>query len=148
MQYSKTTGGFYDRAIHAAIPDDAVDISREEHHALIAGQAAGQRIVPDADGRPRLADRPPPTSDQIQTAICTEVQGRLDDFARTLGYDSLLSACAYATSANPAWQRDAQRCITARDETWAALFTAFTDDPPPASYTDIESRLPNLMPSP
>lgn len=60
--FSPTTCGFYDPQLHApaSVPEDAVPISREEHAALLAGQAAGKRIIPGADGRPELADPPAP----------------------------------------------------------------------------------------
>ena len=45
MFYLKSTGGFYDAEIHGdAIPADAVEITRDEHAALLAGQSTGQRI--------------------------------------------------------------------------------------------------------
>ena len=66
MFYAKSTGGFYSREIHgAAIPDDAVEITIEEHAALLDGQRQGKLIVADADGRPRLQDPPPPTTEQL-----------------------------------------------------------------------------------
>ena len=66
MFYSKTTGGFYDTAIHGDnIPVDAVEITVEEHQALIDGQSQGKLIQADANGRPVLADPPPPTAEQV-----------------------------------------------------------------------------------
>lgn len=57
--FSAQTSGFYDPAIHGAnIPADAVEITRDEHVALMAGQSAGQVIAADADGRPVLQDPP------------------------------------------------------------------------------------------
>lgn len=57
MFYSKSTGGFYDTAIHGDnIPADAVEITAAEHQALIDGQAAGKRIISDANGNPVLSD--------------------------------------------------------------------------------------------
>lgn len=56
MFYSASTGGFYDAAIHGDnIPAGAVEITVEEHTALLSGQSAGKRIVPDASGRPIVA---------------------------------------------------------------------------------------------
>lgn len=53
MFYSKSTGGFYDTAIHGKnIPADAVEITTEEHTALLNGQSSGKSIVSDALGRP------------------------------------------------------------------------------------------------
>lgn len=66
MYYSKQTNGFYDRSIHGDnIPHDAVEITDEEHRALIDGQSTGKRIVADENGRPILADPPAPTLEQL-----------------------------------------------------------------------------------
>lgn len=73
MFYSKTTGGFYDTAIHGNnIPEDAVEITAEQHAALIEGQSQGKRIVADEAGHPVLADPPPPTDDDLAAAIRAE----------------------------------------------------------------------------
>ena len=56
MFFAKSTGGFYDAAIHAAIPADAVEVSGAEHRNLLAEQAAGKRIVSDANGYPVAVD--------------------------------------------------------------------------------------------
>lgn len=65
MFYSKTTGGFYDKEIHkGGIPTDAVEISDEYHAELMAGQAAGQMIVADGKGFPRLENRPELTPEE------------------------------------------------------------------------------------
>ena len=68
MYYSSTTGGFYDRKIHGNdIPADAVEISAEDHRALLDAQSAGKRIVADANGRP-IAIAPPLPSIEQQIA--------------------------------------------------------------------------------
>lgn len=73
MFYSKSTNGFYDTAIHGNnIPEDAVEITAEEHAALINGQSQGKRIVADEAGHPVLADPPPPTDDDLAAAIRAE----------------------------------------------------------------------------
>ena len=71
MFYSPTTRGFYDLALHGdAIPTDAVEISAEEHRALIAAQAAGKTIVIGDEGRPVAADTPvPPAAEQRAEAL-------------------------------------------------------------------------------
>ena len=66
MFYAKSTGGFYSREIHgAAIPDDAVEITIEEHAALLAGQGQGKLITADGGGRPVLQDQPPITGNAL-----------------------------------------------------------------------------------
>lgn len=65
MYYSKSTGGFYDPAIHALIPEDAVEITLEEHEALMAAQAAGKIIQATDDGTPVAADPAPLTGSAL-----------------------------------------------------------------------------------
>ena len=64
--YSKTTRGFYDDAIHteAQIPSDAVEITQEEHQALMVAQSEGKIIQPDANGAPEAVDFVPTTAQQ------------------------------------------------------------------------------------
>ena len=66
--YSKINGGFYDSEIHDILPIDAVEISKETHQALFAGQAIGKIISCDDSGYPVLIDRPAPTLTEIQAA--------------------------------------------------------------------------------
>jgi len=47
------------------IPDDAVEITRERHTELFAGQAIGKQISCGADGYPILIDPPPPSPDYL-----------------------------------------------------------------------------------
>lgn len=57
MYFSKSTRGFYSQEIHGDnMPADVVEITAEEHAALLHGQAQGKVIDADADGRPFLAE--------------------------------------------------------------------------------------------
>ncbi len=85
MFYSKSTSGFYDTAIHGDnIPADAVEITKAEHTALLAGQSEGKRIVPGAGGVPVLQEPPPfvaPDVDQVtmrQARLALLESGKLD----------------------------------------------------------------------
>lgn len=70
MFYSNQTGGFYIIEMHGdSIPADSVEISADEHTALLAGQSGGQRIVADVNGRPQLADPPKATAAQVWDSI-------------------------------------------------------------------------------
>jgi len=67
MFYSANTKGFYDSAIHGNnIPADAVEITVEEHAALIDGQSKGRPIKTDLSGRPFNAEPPPRTAVQAR----------------------------------------------------------------------------------
>lgn len=57
MLYSAKTGGFYAADIHgSAVPADCVEISDEQHAALLTGQSNGLAIAADRDGHPILID--------------------------------------------------------------------------------------------
>ena len=80
IYYSKSNQAFYDSAIHQRLPEDAVEISPEQHAALLAGQSNGQVIMPNKAGQPVLAEQPPcPSStwDGEQWHIDPECAARL-----------------------------------------------------------------------
>ncbi|BBH11692.1 phage tail assembly chaperone [Chromobacterium haemolyticum] len=73
MYYSKSTGGFYDPVIHGeAIPSDAVEITTEEHAALLSAQSAGKVIRAGEDGKPLSVDPPPLTTAQLSDKSRTQ----------------------------------------------------------------------------
>lgn len=79
MFYSASTGGFYDAAIHGDnIPADAVEITADEHAALIEGQSKGKRIVADENGFPMLVDPPKLTAADIWEKIKAERDRRTE----------------------------------------------------------------------
>jgi hypothetical protein len=95
---------------------------------------------------------PPPvkTPEQIRDEITTAVQARLDTFARTRGYDDIVSACSYATSSHPRYGPEGRYCVSAREETWDAMFAIEAQvlagvRPLPAGYAEIEPELPPLV---
>ena len=80
-------------------------------------------------------------------AFTAAIQQRLDDFARTRNYDSILSACTYATSTVAKFKTEGQACVNLRDATWAAAYQILADvqagdRPMPTSIADIEADLP------
>ena len=123
MLYSKSTSGFYSREIHGDnIPADAVEITTEQHDALLEGQSQGKIISADENGSPILIEPPPLTTEQIIQGFVAEIQKHLDDFAKTRGYDGIMSACTYATSTVAKFKAEGQYCVEARDETWNTAY--------------------------
>lgn len=123
MFYAKSTGGFYDTAIHGDnIPADAVEITTDEHQALLEGQSQGKIISADKNGKPVLKDPPPPAAEQIIAQYDAAVQQRLDDFAKTRNYTNVMSAATYATSTVPKFKAEGQYAVEARDATWAKCY--------------------------
>lgn len=67
MFYSKSKNGFYSVDIHGDnIPEDAVEISEEEHISLLNAQSNGDIIVSNDDGYPVIMQRPAPTDEEIK----------------------------------------------------------------------------------
>ena len=124
MLYSPSQNGFYTPEIHGDnIPADAVEITREQHAALLEGQSNGQRIVADADGYPILQDPPPPTAEQIMSRLEARVQFWLDEQARALGYYDIKSAVTYAEEpAVPRFQEEGRAFRAWRSLVWARYY--------------------------
>lgn len=88
-------------------------------------------------------------AERVKQGITVKAQERLDNFARTKGYDGILSACTYANSTVPEFAADAMRCIALRDLYWATAYQIMQEviagqRPAPASFGDIEADLPAL----
>jgi hypothetical protein len=61
MFYSKSTNGFYVAEIHGKnMPEDVVEITEEQHTALLDAQAEGKTIQPDIHGAPEAVTLPHP----------------------------------------------------------------------------------------
>ena len=84
----------------------------------------------------------------LRADIVQQTQARLDHFAQTRNYDSIMSACTYASSSIPKFAAEGQYAVSIRDATWAALYALLADvqsgaAPMPASFTDVV--LPELV---
>ena len=77
------------------------------------------------------------------------VQKYLDEFARTKTYDSILSACTYATSTFPKFAAEGQYCVQMRDACWGVVAQIESDvlagvRPIPSGFEDVKAELPAL----
>ena len=75
-------------------------------------------------------------------------QARLDDFAKTKGYDGIISVCSYATSTSR-YGAEGRYCVSAREDTWDTLFQLLADvqagtKPMPGSVEEVMEILPVL----
>lgn len=87
---------------------------------------------------------------QIKAEITEQVQQRLDVFAQSRGYDNIVSACSYATSTHAKYGVEGRYCVTAREQTWDALFAIEAEvlagtRPMPQNYDEIKAELPALV---
>lgn len=79
MFYSHTTRGFH----LASPPAGAVEITNAEHAELLAGQARGGRIVPDAQGRPVLEY---PQLQEVKGALWEAIKAERDRRSASSGF--------------------------------------------------------------
>lgn len=93
--------------------------------------------------------QPAATDAHLVAILDSQIQARLDSFAATRKYASLMSACTYTTSAVPKFKIEADYCVAVRDATWAAAYTILDQvmngqRPKPASIEDFVDELPVL----
>lgn len=55
---------------------------------------------------------------ELQVKMTNAVQDALDSFAKTRGYDGIMSACSYSNSTDAQFKLEADYCIVLRDTTW------------------------------
>lgn len=96
-----------------------------------------------------IAQRAANVAASFQASIVQQTQARLDTFARTRGYDGILSACTYAASGVPKFANEGQYAVSARDTTWGTLYALMVSvragtAPMPTGFADVEPLLPVL----
>ncbi|RJF92987.1 hypothetical protein [Sphingomonas cavernae] len=72
--FSPGSGGFFDTAIHAIVPSDAVPVTDAEYDALFEAQANGAIIKPHADGHPVAVPLAEPTLDERRARAVDRVK--------------------------------------------------------------------------
>lgn len=87
---------------------------------------------------------------RMQQEITEKTMARLDAFAQTRGYFSMLSLASYATTPDETWRAEAQHIIVLREATLKALYAIESavlagERPIPATFEEIESELPPLV---
>lgn len=132
MYYSKSSAGFFSPDLHGSnIPPDAVEITPAQHTALLAAQAAGKRIVADANGYPVAQDPPPPpapTAEQIRAALTDAVYAHMNAAAQARGYDDIKAAVTYAEEpAVPLFQAEGRALRAWRSLVWAHCYQVLAD---------------------
>lgn len=129
-------------------PQDACDwVNNHE-----SGRLYGKEIEPDENGRKRfqICEMPQPTPEeieaQLQKQMTDAVQYALDAFAKTRGYDGIMSACSYSNSTDAQFKLEADYCIQLRDTTWrmgyAILAEVKADNRPVPTVEELIAELP------
>jgi hypothetical protein len=125
--------------------DDFIKIIVEDNPELYNGEWTQKYIVID-----RTLEDQKEYRDSVIALIVQDTKHHLDLFAQTRGYDSILSACTYATSNITKFASEGQYCIESRDATWTKLYSIFDEieastRPMIHHFTDIKSELPPLV---
>lgn len=90
--FSASVGGFLDDTIHSAIPEDAREISKADHAALLDAASTGMVIGADADGFPVVQAAPPPPEGELLRRMRGERDRRLQASDFTQMTDAPLTA--------------------------------------------------------
>ncbi|ABE45629.1 hypothetical protein [Polaromonas sp. JS666] len=89
------------------IPPDAVEITDEQHAALLEGQTQGKRIEADANGAPVLITPPAPTLDALKEAAQAAIDAHFEVlYSRTVPNGAIASEYDAAYMAAKAWLVD------------------------------------------
>jgi hypothetical protein len=80
-------------------------------------------------------------------ALIHRIQQRLDQFARTRNYDSMMSLATYAAGGIEKFRVEGQYGVELREQTWAACYRILAEveagtRPEPENYEEIEPELP------
>ena len=86
----------------------------------------------------------------IQNRLSDGIKARLNEFAMSRGYDSIMSACSYTNSTVAKYREDAQTCVSLRDQTWSTFYDIIAEANSgtrnwPLEMQDIEDDLPALV---
>lgn len=123
----------YTQSIDEALPE------------FVQGEWRQKWVVRDATAEEMAARK------QVNYAVFeAQTQRRLDNFARTRGYDGVMAATTYATSAVQKFKAEGQYAVTARDQTWQKLYEIMAQidagtRPMPSGFAEIEPELPPLV---
>jgi hypothetical protein len=64
---------------------------------------------------------------QVSVELGQAVKAHLNATVLARDYDSIVSACTYATSSVPSYQADGQACVNWRDAVWPAVYTILAE---------------------
>ena len=116
----------------------------------ITGEDVYRRVwsvhqLPQSEINERLKEQ----SEIIKQAFVNKVQSRLDAAAQSLGYDHIISAATYSTSAVSKFANEAAALIALRDDSWQFMYSLLEEvsagqRPLPSSFDEIEPDLPRL----
>lgn len=89
-----------------------------------------------------------PTDDEVKHQIVGAVQNKLDQEAKSKGYDNGFACASYATSSVPSFKNDAESFIDWRDTCWCLCYDLLDKylqgSIPRPTVDDVLNKLPNM----
>lgn len=105
----------------ASLPEGVADWCNGEGNAHLEEIDWAEDMAPEQRRFIIVANvQPQETPEQLQARYTQLAQDALDAFARTRGYDGIMSACSYAGSTDAQFAAEAAYCMALRDRTWRA----------------------------
>ena len=87
---------------------------------------------------------------ELEAGYMGRIQERLEQFAASRGYDSIISLCSYPTDPNPYFAAEGQDGVRVRSETWQYVQTVFNafkaGERQLVSWEELEAELDTAVP--
>lgn len=94
-------------------------------HPSLVWVGCGDAVVPGWTYDGSVFSPPPESPEATQKRLTDAVQGKLDATAKAHGYDSIISACSYASAPNT-YQAEGQAFLAWRAACWDACIVVLT----------------------
>lgn len=75
--FSASFGGFVEKGTHDPLPDDAIQLTKKRHAALVAANEAGAAVVADSNGKPEVVWPPARDHSYIMRRVKREAARRI-----------------------------------------------------------------------
>lgn len=82
--------------------------------------------------------------DDLRIKLDRQITIMIEDAAKSKGFDSMLSAASYVTSAVPAFKKDAKALVSWRDSVWDAWFALRSSEDADALAASLD-KLPKFQ---
>lgn len=150
--YSAEKNGFFDKQIHGEnVPEDTVEITKNEYQKMLRGQADGFSIKPDQDGKPQLFKKEK-TDEQRIRQIKNEIGYFIDRQAQQtgpFGFDNIISAVSYADDTEDTVNQPYGAALKAwRRECWnkaREIFVTWQDGGPEPTLQEVIDQMPPFI---
>jgi len=129
--FSKSKSAFYIKSLHAEVPKDVVEVSKDDHDQLFRdlNDDPAKCLGADDKGRPVVCDRPETSREEYEAAVDSGLSNLFDQQARELGYKDAATLASYGLSTNETYKAEAEAFIAWRDKCCHVIYKKLKDIP-------------------